>query len=206
MLKTTLLASVLLLSAVLAWMHFAPEQQPELSEYYQRVLRGHLLMEGSVPAGAVVFIGNSHIAGLCTDAVATPSVNFGIGSDTTAGVLNRLPKYKCLERASAVVLEVGLNDLSRRNDAAILANYRRIVEALPDVPIVVCAIVPVTSERVAVLNRALHDLCKSDPRCTFIDPEIHSQSLMAADDVHRNSDGYKMWIEALRRSHVLPSP
>jgi len=175
-------------------------------------------MDGNVPDGAVVFIGDSLVQGLCCDAVACPSVNYGIGSDTTVGVLGRLAKYRSVSRASAVVLVIGSNDLDRREDSRILENYRRILEAIPrSVPVVCNAILPVNERllpvsdrganvRIQGFNARLKALCEGDSRCVFVDPCPHlvdsegnfATPLQDGDGVHPNSDGNRIWIDELR--------
>lgn len=192
---------------------------PEITDHFGRMVSYHTRMDGNVPAGAVVFIGASHTQGLATDAVAMPSVNYGIGGDTTAGVLIRLPRYRSLDRAAAVVLSLGMNDLTRRGTDDIVANYQHILRALPPgLPIVVTALFPVDAEsmtdplssvsntRIAGVNRALERLCATDPRCVFVDvgPRLTdkagdlSKANHVGDGVHLSDEGYRIWIEALR--------
>ncbi|MGE5297183.1 MAG: GDSL-type esterase/lipase family protein [Solirubrobacterales bacterium] len=193
-------------------------QSPEITDYYRRMLRYHLRMDGNVPDGAVVFIGDSLTQGLCCDAVACPSVNYGIGSDTTVGVLERLSQYRCVSRASAVVLAIGSNDLDRRDDDQILENYQRVLMAIPRcVPVVCSAVLPVNESllpasdqganaRILGLNARLKALCAGDSRCVFVDAGSRlvdsegnlSPSLQDGDGVHLNSDGNRIWIEELR--------
>lgn len=193
-------------------------QRPELTEHYHRMLRYHLRMDGNVPDGAVVFVGDSLTQGLCADAVACPSVNYGIGSDTTVGVLERLPKYRCVSRASAVVLAIGSNDLDRRGDAEIIENFRRILAAVPQaLPVVCSAVLPVNepllpasdrgaNARISGLNAGLKALCEGDARCVFMDagPRLVdsegnlSTTLQDGDGVHLNCEGNRIWIEELR--------
>jgi len=193
-------------------------QRPELTEHYHRMLRYHLRMDGNVPDGSVLFIGDSLVQGLCCDAVACPSVNYGIGSDTTDGVLERLPKYRSVSRASAVVLVIGSNDLDRRGDDEIIENYRRILAAIPrSVPVACNAILPVNERllpasdrganaRIQSFNARLKALCEGDSRCVFLDagPRLVdsegnlSTPLQDGDGVHPNSDGNRIWIEELR--------
>lgn len=182
------------------------------------MLRYHLRMDGNVPDGAVVFVGDSLTQGLCADAVACPSVNYGIGSDTTVGVLERLPKYRCVSRASAVVLAIGSNDLDRRGDAEIIENFRRILAAVPQaLPVVCSAVLPVNepllpasdrgaNARISGLNAGLKALCEGDARCVFMDagPRLVdsegnlSTTLQDGDGVHLNCEGNRIWIEELR--------
>jgi lysophospholipase L1-like esterase len=198
---------------------FEFRQTPEITDHYRRMVGYHERMDGNVPVGAVVFIGASHVQALFTDAVAMPSVNYGIGGDTTVGVLSRLSRYRCLERAAAVVLNVGMNDLTRRGRDEIIVNYQRILRALPPaLPVFVTALFPVDAEsmtnpsprltntQIAGLNRALAGLCAADSRCVFVDVGAklvdESGSLSKAnhvgDGVHLSSEGYGIWIEALR--------
>ena len=58
----------------------------ELTAYYHRMLGYHERMDGNVPDGAVIFIGDSITQGLCVSEVALQSVNYGIGTDTTFAV------------------------------------------------------------------------------------------------------------------------
>ena len=180
----------------------------------------HEWMDGHVPKGSVVFIGDSITQSLCVDAVATPAVNFGIQGDTTLGVLSRIAKYRCLGHASAVVLAVGANDFNQEGDDNLLIeNYRAMFNAIPpNVSIVVSAILPleegllppknhgVIYRRIATLNDRLKRLCQTDARCVFVDAGAELKSDLGGlksiyhvgDGIHLNADGYTVWIEALR--------
>jgi len=190
--------------------------RPEITDHYRTMVRYQRRMDGNVPDRAVVFIGDSLTQGLCTEAVACPSVNYGIGSDTTVGVLGRLAGYRSLERASAVVLAIGVNDLLFRDNPAIVENHRRILSALPaDLPVVCSALLPVnepvygpsvvTNARIRELNTALKALCASDPRCQFVDagPRLVDASgnleerLQDGDGIHLNAAGNAIWIAEL---------
>ena len=195
---------------------------PEITDYFRSILVTHERMDATVPEGAVVFIGDSHTQGLCVDTVTTPSVNFGIGGDTTVGVLNRLGKYHCLERASVVVLAVGINDMRWRDNTEIVENYNRILKALPPkLPVVVNALFPVdaptvengnpqiTNARIHDLNQALRGLCAAHPRCVFADAgakladqtgNLQKALQYRGDGIHLNSDGYRLWIDTLRNA------
>ncbi len=189
---------------------------PEISEHYTRMMRYHEYMDGSVPAGAVLFVGDSITQGLCTAAVCGAGVNYGIGSDTTVGVLGRLPKYASMDRAAAVVVAIGVNDLRRRDNAEILANYRKIAELItPRAPLIFSAVLPVDERvkpespgmnaRILELNRGLAEICAATRNCRLVDvtagladgtgnlaPEHH-----VGDGVHLGDKGYAVWIKAL---------
>ena len=115
----------------------------EITPHFHRMLRYHKRMDGNVPDGSVVFIGDSITQGLCVSAITCPSVNYGIGSDTTLGVLQRLQDYRSIDRASAVLLAIGINDMKRRSNDEIFENYRLIIEQIPKTtPIVFSAVLP----------------------------------------------------------------
>jgi lysophospholipase L1-like esterase len=191
----------------------------ELGDHYQRMVRYEKRMDATVPAGAAVFIGDSLIQSVATDAITCPSANYGIGGDTTVGVLARLSNYGALSRASVIVLAVGVNDLRFRDNEAIAANYQRILELLPrDVPVICSSVLPideaafrgpsaVTNQRIVDLNNRLERLCNSGPHRSFVDAgkgladdsghlrlQFHE-----GDGLHLNGAGYQIWIAAMRQ-------
>ena len=218
----------LLLAVVLLKSDFIDRVQPkfgiqadlpaEITQHYHRMLRYHKRMDGNVPNGSVLFIGDSITQGLCVSAVALPSVNYGIGSDTTLGVLQRLPEYKSIDKASTVVLAIGINDMKRRSNEDILKNYRSIIEHIPqNIPIVISAILPLDEEsrpewegrnqdRIKNLNISLESIAKTDSRIF----SVNAGSLLTdtsgnladrfhdGDGVHLNSEGNGIWINVLR--------
>lgn len=195
---------------------------PEITEYYEKTKNFLEQIDTNTPDGAVIFIGDSGIQGLCVSAVASPSVNFGIGTDTTIGVLNRVPKYQSLKRASACVISIGGNDIRRRENEEILKNYSAILQAIPpQLPIIVSAILPVNenvhvrddllgrNRRSRELNSSLKTLCATQrPNCIFVDPSsklIDSSGNLIkkyheGDGVHLNGAGNSIWIKELKEA------
>lgn len=108
------------------------------------MLNYHGTIDPLVRDGSVVFIGDSITQGLNTDAVADHSINYGMGSDTTEGVLHRLPVYRSLEHASTVVLAIGVNDLYTRSIDDVIASYQSILKDVPAGPrVMISAVLPV---------------------------------------------------------------
>ncbi len=188
---------------------------PEISKHYQRLTTSHRRMDGSVPQHAVIFIGDSITAGLATSAVSALSVNYGIGSDTTLGVLNRLPYYRSIDTAAAVVLAIGVNDLPRRDNQAILVNYKKILDSLAGRSrLVVSGILPVDervsgqrwpNSRITQLNAALQQLVLAYPNAGFVDSSrllqddsgnLHAE-YHTGDGIHLSTAGYQIWIRQL---------
>ena len=192
--------------------------EPEITQHFEYMERYYERMDPNVPSGSAIFIGDSITQGLCVSAVFTPSVNYGIGSDTTLGILKRLPKYKSLNRASIVILEVGVNDLKRRKDEEILSNYSSILKLLPShLPVMISGILPVNEDiahhtkgynaRIRGLNFRLKNLCESKkPQCTFVDSGRAledstgslSRNYQEGDGVHLNGEGNNIWIQELK--------
>jgi len=189
---------------------------PELPEYYDRVSTYHTRMDPSIPAGATIFIGDSITQGLATS-VADKSVNFGIGSDTTLGVVIRIKQYDSLRRAKALVLAIGINDFLWRDDEAILTNYKTILASIPEtLPVVLSALLPIDemtleadhkNTRVVRVNEMLRAMAADYSNVTFLDigsllsgadgnlkSEFH-----VGDGIHLNAAGNEIWIGELRR-------
>jgi len=193
--------------------------EPEITQHFERMAQYHERMDANVPDGAAIFIGDSITQGLCVSAVASPSVNYGIGSDTTIGVLKRLPKYRSLDRARVCVMAIGVYDLQRRGNEEILKNYSSILQAIPKhLPLVFSAVLPVDerirydlagkNSRIKELNSGLRALCEAHrPSCTFVDPGtklIDSSGNLKkeyddGDGVHLNGAGNSILIEELKK-------
>ena len=191
---------------------------PELPAYYDQTTTHHFRMDGNVPDGATLFIGDSITQGLATSAIANVSVNYGIGGDTTLGVLNRIGKYNSLTRADAVVLAIGFNDLGRRSNEEIVNNYKNILDSLPkNIPVVVSAILPVDesvwqvklqNKKILEVNALLHGLVREYGNVSFLDAgsllrdsnNNLKSNFHVGDGVHLSSDGYQIWIRELKRA------
>jgi len=188
----------------------------ELTPFYHNLVASHSRIDGSLPDKTTIFIGDSITQGLAVSAVATPSVNYGIGMDTSYGVLQRIGKYKSLKTAKAVVLAIGYNDLKRRNNAEILDNYKRILNIIPkQTKIIISAILPVDERflgigynaRIREINSALEKLSQLTPNMVFSDvsEKLQDSSLNLSieyhegDGIHLNPKGYEIWIKALQK-------
>jgi lysophospholipase L1-like esterase len=185
--------------------------------FYSQNVAFHQRVDACVPDGAVLFIGDSFIQGLCVAAVTKDGINYGIGGDTTDGLLARLPIYASLSRVRAVVFAIGDNDLRvGRTERDVLANYRKIMANVPKgVSMLFPSLIPCVDKPehaslnrgVAALNRGLKELSAAEPGCHFVDltsslsdecgglrPEF-----AGADGVHLNGRGYRVCSEKLRK-------
>ncbi len=197
---------------VLAPLPPSPAQKP----LYQQIQAFQIRVDENVPDGSVLFFGDSLIQGLCVTAVTPNAVNYGIGSDTTQGLLHRLPHYHSLPRCRTAVLAIGVNDFDTYTNAEVLKNYRDLLNAIP-IPVIISAVLPVDERdqprltgyntRIRDLNRELTQLCREHSRCQFVDAGgqlVESDGQLAAsnhvgDGVHLSPAGNAIWIAALRK-------
>ena len=129
--------------------------------------------------GQVVFLGDSFIRELDTNAMAERTLNLAIDKETTERLLARIGSYRSVAQARGFVLGVGGSDVAYRSREATLANYRDLLAVLPlSAPVVVLAVLPVDQRIwpdyrngfIPALNQGLHDLCEARRGCRFIDP------------------------------------
>ncbi len=193
-------------------------RQQEITDHYRLMVAFHTRVDGNVPDGAVIFIGDSLVQGLAVSAVASPAVNFGIGRDTTVGVLRRIPLYSSIARAGLVVVAVGLNDMRFRSNREILANLRAVDRLIPRrVPVLFSGILPIdegicaregkrSMQRIGELNTRLKVWTETVDNRYFVDAGqdlLDARGLLAArfhigDGVHLNSRGNEIWIHVLK--------
>lgn len=192
-------------------------QKPELSAYFYDTATVHGRLDGSLPEGVTLFIGDSITQGLATAAIVDSSVNYGIGSDTTVGVIERLPSYKSINKAKAVVLAIGVNDLKRRDVETTVDNYQKMLKLIPqDKPIVVSAVLPVdervytrnSNDSIKQLNTKLKTLVAGMSNIVYVDstellqePDGNLKAeFHTGDGIHLNTAGYQVWIAQLRQA------
>jgi len=223
---TYLLLIHLLLALVLWKSDFIDKVRVELGvsssetlSFYEQMTLYHQRMDSSVPEGAVIFIGDSITQALATPAITQSGINFGIGTDTTLGVVKRLPLYQSIERSQAVVLSIGVNDIYQqvgRLDTRV--NYKNILDSIPsDTPVIATSVLPIgtvaeskhfTNAEIISLNSdiqaftneyhnvhylAVSEKLKDD--AGFLKPELH-----IGDGVHLSDKGYRILIEQLNES------
>ncbi|MEO0825923.1 MAG: GDSL-type esterase/lipase family protein [Cyanobacteria bacterium J06642_9] len=150
-------------------------------------------------------------------------LNQGISGETTAGLLDRLSLLDDVQ-AETIFLMIGINDLIwGKQDADIIANYRRIVRDLkathPETTLVVQSILPHAAEqatwegrdrllvlpnrRISALNESLKIIAFEegveylDLYLLFADSEGRLRSDLTTDGLHLNLQGYVVWQTAI---------
>lgn len=178
----------------------APQYETEVA---RQVARSQLL-----PDGAVLLFGDSHTVALPGSIVAANTENFGINSDTTAGLLARLTRYR-LDGAHAVVLAIGFNDLHRQDPAGFGVQYRRLLSMIPPgVSVIAVAVFPAAGLEIAAYNRQINDSCAAVTGCRVLDISgilIGQGGALAAgyadsDGDHLSALGTALWAKALREA------
>jgi len=195
--------------------------QRELTDHYHRMLRFHKRMDGNILDGSAIFIGDSLTQGLNVSSIAMPAVNYGIGGDTTFGVLQRLTNYQSLSKASVIIVTIGINDFNLRSNTEMLENYKQIFQRLPaNVPVIINALLPVNenghhwlkgfNHRIIALNMQLQALTSHYNNFVFlnisshlVDPSGHLKpEFHSGDGLHLNSKANAVWIHLLREKII----
>jgi lysophospholipase L1-like esterase len=195
------------LAAGLASWAWHLEGDPEFVQHMRGV---HARIDPTVPAGAVLFLGDSNIQSAPVSAIAPKAVNYGIGYQTADQLLDSMDIYRSMQRASAVVVMIGTNDIIQSDDDDMEAQYRAILAKVPPrVPVVLSSVPPMEDRDVAAVAKAAERACGADPRCVFAD--VHSAlsrpGALLPDGVHLSPLGYQVLADVLRsalRSHAMP--
>ena len=227
--STYLILIHLLLVAVLWKSDFISKVQVKLGlstsetlSFYQLMTLYHQRMDSSIPEGGVIFIGDSITQALATAAITQPSVNFGIGTDTTQGVVERLPLYQSIKKSKAVVLAIGVNDIYQQVDLLeTRTNYRTILDSIPSgIPVIATSILPIgsvaesehfTNADIISLNSDIEALANEYSNVHYLDAskdmkgdaEFLPQEFHIGDGVHLSATGYQVLIKLFNESIAL---
>jgi len=191
-------------------------EQEEMTPFYYAMVEFHSRVDANTPDHSIIFLGDSLIQGLAISSIASPSINFGIGNDTTWGLIQRIPYYSSISKSKAIVIAIGVNDLIRRNNKEIINNYKKIATLIPDhIPIVFSAILPIDealldtvdfNKRIRDVNNELKKLCDDNQRLYFINitnqltraDGLLSEKFHIGDGIHLNALGNAVWIDGLK--------
>lgn len=175
----------------------------------------HMALKHLFPVGAPYFLGDSITRRLDVATIATNAVNLGISGDSTTGLLNRIGLYDLGNKASIVILAVGINDIRGGKDNKAVDTYRAVVEALPtNMPIVLSAVLPVDetfeefkgfNKRIQNLNMQIEKLASKRTQTVYINagPSLADsegnlrRDLADGDGIHPNAKGLAIWRESL---------
>ena len=171
------------------------------------------------PAGAILFIGSSSIRlwkNLAEDFKGFPVINRGFGGSQMADSVFYADRIVLPYRPRQIVVYAGDNDLAAGKTAgAVLSDFQAFAttvhRALPETRICYLSIKPSPArwklvEQMRKTNRLIAEYARANQGLTFIDvftlmlgedgqprPE-----LFAADKLHLNETGYRLWSSTLR--------
>ena len=179
---------------------------------FARELHGYFkVLDAEAAPGKVVLLGDSQFHRMDTSLLDAPSLNFGIGGDTVRHMAVRVQDYGSLERARAIFVWGGVNDLGRRPPKKVAHDMKALLEKIPThTPVYLLAVASVSTERsdlnnreITELNKLYSDLCIG--RCKFID--LHASlsdstgelasSFDVGDGLHLNAAGYRVVAEQI---------
>lgn len=144
---------------------------------------------------------------------ALPSMklaNRGLAGDTTSGMIRRLDTTTVCQPKLVCVM-AGINDLAQSYSVSeVVANYRQMldfwvsegIEVWVQSTLYVGERIGSLNQLVTELNQELQTLC-SERELRFIDlnitlsPQGHLPLAHSCDDLHLNSNAYRLWLETL---------
>lgn len=209
---TILLSILLIFSIGLNFSFLYKNKRSEGLMHYNQMTAFHYRQDQNLSEHFIYFIGDSHIQGLATQSIRHDSINYGIGSDTTEGVLKRLPLYSSIKQAKGIVLSIGFNDLKKMNNAKIIANIEAIIDSFPNnVPLLLANLHQIDPllinknyvDRIKNLNAFIDELCNKKMMLECIDSPFKdrlNREFHIGDGIHLNKYGYSMWINEINKA------
>lgn len=206
-----LIVGLVLKTDFIVRMKVKPDASP-VNPHVSNMLMYHRWMDEFIPDGSIIFLGDSLTQGLATTAIAPNTVNYGIGSENTAQLLEAIPSYRSLMSAKAIFLNIGINDFVQNLGSDTKQRHERIFARMPpDVPLVWSGILPARDKRIPLAeivsaNQNIAALCSSRKNCRYVDTwQLFADkdgqpidSMFLDDGTHLSHQGYAKWISALR--------
>ena len=177
---------------ILAKLGLAVEYQPTVRSRIELLTR----MDSGQPSGAVLLLGDSLTDRFKDYARLAPQVvNYGVGGQTSQELLQSLPRYGLVHRASLIVLTIGTNDLRLDQVDGIETRLREISAALPG-PMIWNAIPPTAYGDNSRVNAAARKVCADRPDCRFLVTDFAPEDF--TDGSHLRPSGYAKWAANLK--------
>lgn len=166
----------------------------QVMQHHQRTADPHQ------PAGAVVFLGDSHTQGLAVEAVEAGALNYGIGGQDTRHLAEAIPHLQAVKRARLVVLLIGSNDLPAQDPDGMRERLQAIAAGV-EAPLLWHGIprnrrVPLEATQEA--NAMIRAVCHARPGCTYVETDLATEDFQS-DGSHLSPSGYRKLIATLRR-------
>lgn len=169
-------------------------------DFWSSMVVYHGRMQTQLRAGYIACLGNSTTQGMDVTQIHPACVNFGIGGDTIAGLLNRLDSLTGLTRAGAIILEIGSNDEGATVFQTISDNFDKLFAWLTG-PLVVWSMDPQINCSVATtdaVNAMMATKLAGRAKCVLADVTTPMRgadgwlntTLSIGDRIHPNAAGY----------------
>jgi lysophospholipase L1-like esterase len=144
--------------------------------------------------------------------------NFGVGGETVAGLLERVPAICNTPRPDLILIMIGTNNLLM-DDYSFINNYSLIINKLiasfPKSKTYITSLLPMTipwlaDDTIPRINLLIKDLCEHDQTDYFDLFTPFQQGLAAGnqlfleDGVHLSDRGYALWSRTLEEK-ILPT-
>ena len=172
-----------------------------------------------IPSEYLLFMGDSHVERLAVQLVDPWSINAGVGSDTTVGILRRITDYEPLDRWSCVVIWVGFNDLQFRSVDQIRTNFRALVGRIgSEANVLILELLPINEQivrpynvgknaQIQQLNTLLEDMASELENVSFVPlpSQLYTKTgeldaaVQTGDGVHLNNVGLSLVKSHLQR-------
>ncbi|WP_328184802.1 SGNH/GDSL hydrolase family protein [Marinobacter sp. OP 3.4] len=183
--------------------------------YVQQMMAFNARKDRNIPNHSVLFYGDSLVQGLSVTAASPMAVNYGIGHAGSAEILSQLESHHNLDRAAAVIMAFGINDIARGNPEVVSSAYRKSLELIPSsIPVIISLIMPVDEENlgrtgisdtVTSVNQSLDVLCSENKRVLCVNAgqllmesgDQLSDQYHVGDGLHLNARGNAVWLEQL---------
>lgn len=197
-----------------------PDTPPYLTAYY-RVRHAYFVVE-PIKKNAIMFLGDSMTdEGDWSKLFSNePTINFGIGGDTTLGLLNRMDQVVAA-KPKKIFLMIGTNDLCfNRSIPATMKNYNEILHILktklPHTQVYIESVLPFndtifpsnylrTNENIKKLNVQIKALAQKydypyiNMAPAFTGPDGRLPAAWTVDGLHLNEKGYAVWRDQVAK-------
>jgi len=145
--------------------------------------------------------------------------NYGIGNDTSVGVLRRIDEYRSIKRSRIIVVAIGINDLKvGRTKEQILYDFEKIIKKIDYKKMVIFnSIHPVdeklqdeknrNNKTILSINAGLEKICSKYSNVYFLNTyrelSDNTENLRrlyhVGDGIHLSTEGYEVWIGLLKQ-------
>lgn len=181
------------------------EYHPSSVRYMRTI---HSRLDASTPPGSAVFLGDSVTMEFPASTVAPNSLNFAIGGQTSAELLESARTYRSIEQARIVFVMAGTNDIRRNQDDGLEDRYRAILALVPpNTPTIMSSPPASTSIDMGKLRKARNAAeraCADRPLCRFVDLQSAmltnskpDPTLLVQDGIHLSPKGAALWRSML---------